>query len=325
MKIFHIVLIYFFQYLINLLLALAAMALISTEAAFAHGIAGNRYFPATSTIDDPATADELSITSFRFNGVNAQSLERDSATSISGARLLSTNWAIGFDYEKSSTKQLGNTNLDARSNDVYLKGLLSRDDLNESLVSASLGYGYIHKDISGLGVSPHYSLLPSITFGKGFGNLGESWAWARPLAIVGAIAADVPLQRSANINSVSTGNQDFVNSQALNSNSIHWGFAVEYSTLFLTNRFKYGLLPDEEPLHQFVPLVEFAFDSSPAIKTTGTMNPGLSYVEQTWQLTGEAVIPLNQGQSKVTGFRVQLIFFLDDLIPTLFEKPLFIH
>jgi hypothetical protein len=32
-----------------------------TQSAFAHGIAGNRYFPGTLTFDDPAVADELVI------------------------------------------------------------------------------------------------------------------------------------------------------------------------------------------------------------------------------------------------------------------------
>jgi hypothetical protein len=44
-----------------------------------------------------------------------------------------------------------------------------------------------------------------------------------------------------------------------NAGIAHWGFAIEYSTLYLTSRFTPGQLPKEEPLHQFVPLVEFAF------------------------------------------------------------------
>jgi hypothetical protein len=47
---------------------------------------------------------------------------------------------------------------------------------------------------------------------------------------------------------------------------VHWGLAVKFSTLYLTNRFTPGKLPKEEPLNQFVPLVEFAFDSAPGKK-----------------------------------------------------------
>lgn len=43
------------------------------------------------------------------------------------------------------------------------------------------------------------------------------------------------------------------------------GLAVEYSTLYLTDRFKPSRLPTDEPLYQRISLVEFAFDRA-AIK-----------------------------------------------------------
>ena len=51
------------------------------------------------------------------------------------------------------------------------------------------------------------------------------------------------------------------------------------------------------------------------------MNPGLSYVEDVWQLSGEVIVPLNS-QGHGLGFRTQLLLFLDDLAPSLFGKPL---
>jgi len=52
------------------------------------------------------------------------------------------------------------------------------------------------------------------------------------------------------------------------------------------------------------------------------MNPGLAYVAVAWQLAGEVIVPLNREGGSGTGFRAQLLFFLDDLIPKLFDKPL---
>jgi hypothetical protein len=52
------------------------------------------------------------------------------------------------------------------------------------------------------------------------------------------------------------------------------------------------------------------------------MNPGLAYVAVTWQLAAEVIVPLNRDGGTSTGIRAQLMFFLDDLIPSLFEKPL---
>jgi hypothetical protein len=44
------------------------VALLWTESADAHGIAGNRYFDGTMTFDDPAVADELIAPNFSFLG-----------------------------------------------------------------------------------------------------------------------------------------------------------------------------------------------------------------------------------------------------------------
>jgi hypothetical protein len=93
---------------------------------------------------------------------------------------------------------------------------------------------------------------------------------------------------------------------------LRWGFALEYSTLYLTDRFT-GVPPKEQPLTQLVPLVEFAFVSPEGEKTAATMNPGLSYVGKTYQLAAEAIVPLNRDAGQGVGFRMQLLLFLDDL------------
>jgi len=48
----------------------------------------------------------------------------------------------------------------------------------------------------------------------------------------------------------------------------------------------------------------------------------LSYVSDTWQLPGEIIVPLNSEGGRTLGVRTQLLFFLDDLMPTIFGKPL---
>lgn len=51
------------------------------------------------------------------------------------------------------------------------------------------------------------------------------------------------------------------------------------------------------------------------------MNPGLSYVAKTYQVAAEAIIPLNNEAGLGVGFRMQLLFFLDDPLPSVFGKP----
>jgi hypothetical protein len=102
---------------------------------------------------------------------------------------------------------------------------------------------------------------------------------------------------------------------------VHWGFSVQFSTYYLTSRFTGGP-PKEEPVNQLVPLVELAFDTPFGERTKGTMNPGFDYVAQTWQVAVEAIVPLNSEAGRGSGGRVQLLLFLDDLIPSVFGKPL---
>ena len=100
-----------------------------------------------------------------------------------------------------------------------------------------------------------------------------------------------------------------------NVTTAHWGFAVEY-TFYLTNRFTPSQLPQEEPLHQFIPLIEFSFDSPTGQKTAAAMNPGISYVEDVWQVSAEVIVPLNSQGAHGLGVRTQLLLFLDDRAPS---------
>jgi hypothetical protein len=49
---------------------------------------------------------------------------------------------------------------------------------------------------------------------------------------------------------------------------------------------------------------------------------GFAYVAVTWQIAAEAIVPLNRVGGNSPGLRTQLLFFLDDLIPSVFGKPL---
>ena len=43
---------------------------------------------------------------------------------------------------------------------------------------------------------------------------------------------------------------------------------------------------------------------------------------ETWQLAAEAIMPMNREAGRGAGARIQLLLFLDDLVPILFGKPL---
>jgi hypothetical protein len=52
------------------------------------------------------------------------------------------------------------------------------------------------------------------------------------------------------------------------------------------------------------------------------MNPGIAYVAETYQLSAEAIVPLNREGGEGLGFRVQVLLFYDDIFPSVFGKPL---
>jgi hypothetical protein len=300
--------------------------LVGAHAAHAHGIAGNRFFPGTLTFDDPAVADEAILplySTFKHPAVIGDGDVVENGFDWSLFRLLTPKLGIGVD----SSWGHRNWGVGRRSGfditSVDLKGEVYRNDLHEMLISAGTTWGIGHSGAQGAGANAPNLIAPGIFLGKGFGDLPDSLAWLRPFGVTGAVTYEQPLAggTSSNIGLDSQAGQ-LGPLQTHNVAVTHWGVAVEFSTLYLTNRFTPGKLPKQEPLNQFVPLVEFAFDSAPGTKTFATMNPGLSYVAVTWQVAAEAIIPLNGAAGRSVGARAQLLLFLGDLIPAVFGKPL---
>jgi len=52
------------------------------------------------------------------------------------------------------------------------------------------------------------------------------------------------------------------------------------------------------------------------------MGPGLAYAGKTYELVAEANVPLNNTAGQGVGFRAQITFFLEDLMPAVFGQPL---
>ena len=294
------------------------------HSAHAHGIAGNRFFPGTLSFDDPAVADESILPLFSSSKHPDEGGDVvDKRFSWSIFRLLTPTLGVGVDSgwvhrDWSSARSSGfdTTNL-------TVKGEIYRNDLHETLVSAGLAWGIGHSGAQGAGANTPDLIAPGIFFGKGFGDLPASLAWLRPLGITGALTLEHPIMGNSRNFGIDPMTGQLGPILTRNVDTLHWGFAVEFSTLYLTNRFTPGKLPKEEPLNQLVPLVEFSFVSPRGERTVATMNPGLSYVAVSWQVAAEAIVPLNSEAGRSIGARAQLLLFLDELIPSLFGKPLF--
>jgi hypothetical protein len=136
--------------------------------------------------------------------------------------------------------------------------------------------------------------------------------------VIGAVALEHPMSGSSTNIGIDPQTSQLGSMLTRNVDTLHWGFSVQYSTYYVTSRFAAGKLPKEEPLHQFVPLVEFSFETPRGEKTAATMNPGLAYVADSRQVAAEAIVPLNSEGGRSIG----VLLFLDALAPSIFGKPL---
>ena len=175
-----------------------------------------------------------------------------------------------------------------------------------------------------VGALPFATYTPTFYFGKGAGDLPESWNWARPFALTGTVGYSITTSKKVTSPVVDpdvgiTGlTVDHV------SNTINYGFAIEYSNFYLrANIHDFGL---PEWVNRLTPLVEFNFVTPVTDrygeKTIGTINPGIIWSGQSMQFGIEAVIPATKASGKNVGIIAQLHFYLDDIFPNTIGRPL---
>lgn len=270
----------------------------SASPALAHGVVGQRFFPATIATDDPFAADELALpTISSFN--HETEIDADYSKTILPGFAVEVGFGHVHAREDGEPAQSGFGNLEiAPSIEIY------RNPDHEFILTTGLEWevgGTGSKDIA----ERSSTYTPTIKFGKGFGDLPESVKYLRPLAVTGTLGYAIP------------GDGD-------EPRSVEWGGAIEYSLLYLQNNVR------DQGFSDFVahltPVVEFAF-SSPTSGgeggTTGTINPGLIWSGQSVQLAAEAILPVNHASGHGPGFIAQLHFYIDDLLPHSLGRPLF--
>ena len=302
---------------------LAAALFAVSHAAQTHGIVGNRVFPGTLAFDDPAVMDELvfpAVSSLKHPREGAD--VTDDRIGGSFTRLLTSTLSVGIEsgwiHRNWGVAQRSGFDTTA----LTLKDLLYKSELHEVMISAGLAWGIGHSGAQGVGASKPDTIQPSIFFGKGFGDLPDGLAWLRPFAVTGAVTLEHPTSGTSTNFGIDEDTGQLGPLLTRNVDTLHWGFSLQYSMFYLTNRYTPGKLPKDEPVHQFIPLVEFAFDTPRGEKTAATMNPGLAYVAGAWQVAAEAIVPINSEGGRTIGMRAHLFLFLDDLFPAVFGKPL---
>jgi len=81
-------------------------------------------------------------------------------------------------------------------------------------------------------------------------------------------------------------------------------------------------------INSLTPLVELNLETQTANfdggeRTTGTMNPGLIYNNEKYQMSVEAIIPMNRASGDGVGVIAALHLHLDGIFPDSLGKPLF--
>jgi len=298
--------------------ALAAMLLVgSFQRSAAHGFEGDRFFPPTIATEDPFAVDEYSVSASSLNN----------PASDDGPKTREIDVSTEFDKEIFPKFALGVAatyiNLDPqhREDGPALDGFdnlsfsakyqLFENAPHEFILSVG---GEVDPGGSGsseIGVDKFSTYTPTLYFGKGFGDLPNALKYLKPLALTGTVGWSIP-------------GHSMNDDGSFNSETLGWGFALEYSLPYLQQHVEDVGIP--HPFADLIPLVEFNMstplnhDGGP---TTGTINPGVLWESKDVQVGVEAQIPVNTATGPNVGAVVSVQIYIDDIWPKVFGHPLF--
>lgn len=289
---------------------LVGLLFLSTNA-FAHGVVGDRFFPATLTIDDPFVADEMSLITvgtLKSPAAGDSPATRETDYSVDISKRISRDWGINLGSTYKAFK--GEDGSSSQGLDNFSSGLqyqFYKNAAHETVTSLEFNW-----DMGGTGnklVGDRFSTFtPAALFGKGFGDLPDSLRYLKPVALTGSLGSAFPTHGTDQ----DTG--DTIPKVAL------WGFSVQYNLQYLQSNVKdIGL---REPFSRMIPIVEIPmqtpWNGDQKGQTTGTLNPGLIWFGRYIQLSMEAQAPINAASGKGVGAIGQIHLYLDDIAPKIF-------
>jgi hypothetical protein len=295
----------------------------STQSVSAHGLIGQRFFPATLAIDDPFVADELSLpTVLHIRNRGGEDSPPTLQTDLSGefSKRLSPNLGVSLGgtytllHPDDGPSTSGFNNME-----VALKYVFWKSAEHETLLSAGAGWEIGGTGSKKIGADSFDTVTPQFFFGKGFGDLPDAVDWLKPAALTGALGLAIPVRRLNKTFSLDD-DGNVQTTHDLNPKTFNWGFSVQYNLQYLQSFVRDVGLP--APFNRMIPVVEFAMQTPSegphTGRTTGTINPGIIWFGRYMQLSVEAVIPANTMTGKNVGVLAQIHFYLDDIAPKIF-------
>jgi hypothetical protein len=292
----------------------AAFSLFVSDNAWAHGLAGARFFPATIVTDDPFVADELAlptVSSFKDEGDVR-------TTSYSGdlAKRITPNFGLEFGGTYLQMRPPGGPNVDGFDNfSIGAKYQLLVAPMSETILAVGVDADIGGSGAKRIGAEDFTTFTPALFFGKGFGDLADAGSFMRAFALTGSAGISIATKSKVPNDSGGFENVPHV---------LKIGLALEYSLPYLQSQVRnVGLAA---PFDRVIPLVELSLETPldhGGGKTTGNVYPGVLWAGQYIQLGLEAIIPLNRDSGHNVGFLTQLHFYVDDLLPGSLGRPLF--
>ena len=290
--------------------AVLAALVCMPAAVLAHGVVGERFFPATLAIDDPFVADELSFPTVSITKLHAgagapPTLQTDFSAELS-KRLspdlgISLGAAVALDAPRGKPTIAGFDNMAIGLKYVFLKSAP-----HELIVATGVDIEVGGTGQQRVGASSFSTFTPSLFFGEGLGDLPATLRYLRPLAVTGVLGLALPVREDPRV--------------------FQWGLTFQYNLQYLQSYVRDVGLP--APFNRMIPIIELPMQTSVegAVRTFGTVNPGIIWFGRYIQLGLEAVIPIHGNTTDLeisprqgsVGLLGQVHFYLDDIWPEVF-------
>jgi hypothetical protein len=302
----------------------AVVAAIPASDAFAHCFVGARFLPATLNTDDPCVADEMSVPTVSMFKTGDDPSAQEIDLSFDFSKRITENFGITMSRTWSRISPPGMPSMSGWQNlGTAFQYQVLKDPIREFALLAGVVVEWGATGSDAVGADHFSTIKPTLYFGKGFGDLPDGTGWFRAFAVTGQVGYSFPTTRTTTIIDPGTGAISFQN----HPNFLLYSGSLQFSMPYLKSNVVDLGLPDL--INHLIPIVEAQFQTPVAnnfgtgIGTTGTVNPGIIWVGDYFQVGVEAIIPVNRASGTSMGVIVQLHFYLDDMFPTTIGKPLF--
>jgi hypothetical protein len=301
---------------------LGVTALSMPATSFAHGVAGQRFFPTTFAVDDPFVSDEFSVLYHSIKANDETGEPKTSSVDVAYSKRIIPNFGIEVAESYQRLQPEGESSVSGYGNlEVSAKYQFYTSAAHETILSFGVADEIGNTGSRKVGSESFSVISPAFFFGKGFGDLPDSMSFLRPLAVTGVIGPNFPSQKQAATVNEDTGDIDVER----HPTTLTWAFTLQYSLMYLQSVVKdVGL---GVPFNRMVAVVEFPMETCLNTdcknQTTGTVNPGIAWIGKYTELAIAAEIPMNPRSGAGTGIFALFHLFIDDLFPKSLGRPIF--